>query len=105
MRKEPADNGGDAPLPYLPLTPGARGPLDPPLPGTAPPGLGAPPVIAEGVLLKAAGVTDEVFDAFHEPARSVNEPAGKATRELADWYSSAALKTSLKSWEQQVTAT
>lgn len=55
--------------------------------------------------MKAAGVTDEAFDAFHEPVRSVHEPATKATRELADWYSSAALKTSLKGWEQQVTAT
>lgn len=104
MSNEPADNSGDGPLPYLPLPPGARGPLDPPLLGAAPPGIGTPLVIAEGVLMKAAGVTDEVFDAFHEPMESVREPAAKATRELADWDSGAALKTSLKNWEQQVKA-
>lgn len=103
MSKETADRSG-GPLPYLPLPPGARGPLDPPLLGSAPPGIGPPLVIAEGVLRKAAGVTDEVFDAFHDPAASVHDPATKATRELAGWDSSAALKTSLKSWEQQAKA-
>jgi hypothetical protein len=56
------------------------------------------------VLLKAAGVADEVFDAFHGPATSVHDAAVKAGRELEGWDSSAALKTSLKNWEQQVKA-
>ncbi|MFD4139880.1 MULTISPECIES: hypothetical protein [unclassified Streptomyces] len=104
MSKETAGKGGDEPLPYLPLPPGARGPLDPPLLGAAPPGIGPRLAIAEGVLKKAAGVADEVFDAFHGPVTAVHTPATKAARELAGWDSSEALKTSLKNWEQQVKA-
>ncbi|MFJ3087000.1 hypothetical protein [Streptomyces sp. NPDC086838] len=104
MSEDPAGEGASGSLPFLPLPPGARGPLDAPPLGVAPPGIGVPLVIAEGVLTKAAGVTDEVFDAFHEHAASVHEPATAAARELAGWDSAAALKTSLKNWEQQVKA-
>ncbi|MDX2922604.1 MULTISPECIES: hypothetical protein [Streptomyces] len=101
MTKEPAAGTGDEPLPFAPLPPGARGPLDPPPLGTPPPGFGPRLVIAEGVLTKAAGVADKVFDDFRKPARSVDEPTAKAARELAGWESAAALRTSLKNWQNQ----
>lgn len=47
------------------------------------------------------GAADRIFDAFHGPARSVDEPTGKAARELAGWESAAALRTSLKNWQNQ----
>ncbi|MEE1804610.1 hypothetical protein PUR57_39045 [Streptomyces sp. JV176] len=100
--KSAGDSGEE--LPFLPLPPGARGPLEPLPLGVAPPGIGTPLVIAEGVLTKAAGVADEVFDAFHGPAGSVREPAAKAVRELSGWESAAALRTSLKNWENQTKA-
>ncbi|WP_329076026.1 hypothetical protein [Streptomyces niveus] len=99
MSKDPSAESGDAPL--LPLPPGARGPLEPLPLGVPAPGLGDRLVIAEGVLVRAAGVADEVFDAFRGPAGSVREPAVKAAGELAGWESAAALRTSLKYWEDQ----
>ncbi|AQU66972.1 hypothetical protein [Streptomyces niveus] len=98
MSTEPSS---DAQLPDLPLPPGARGPLEPLPLGVPAPGFGDRLVIAEGVLIKAAGVADEVLDAFHGPAGSVREPAAKAAGELAGWESAAALRTSLKNWENQ----
>ncbi|MER7747671.1 hypothetical protein ABT013_20615 [Streptomyces bacillaris] len=99
--EESGTGNGNVPLPYAPLPPGARGPLDPPPLGAPPPGFGPQLVIAEGVLTKAAGAADRIFDAFHGPARSVDEPTGKAARELAGWESAAALRTSLKNWQNQ----
>ncbi|MFF3325193.1 hypothetical protein [Streptomyces sp. NPDC002889] len=85
MSKERA-KAGDEPLPYLPLPPCARGPLDPPLLGAAPPGIGPKLVIAEGVLKKAAGVADQVFDAFHGPAgSSVHGPVTSAVHRTVTW--------------------
>ncbi|MFJ2025782.1 hypothetical protein ACIODW_18550 [Streptomyces sp. NPDC087897] len=101
MTREPAAGSGGEPLPYAPLPPGARGPLDPPPLGAPPPGFGPRLVIAEGILAKAAGAADRIFDDFHQPARSVDEPTGKAARELAGWESAAALRTSLKNWQNQ----
>ncbi|MEW1721849.1 hypothetical protein [Streptomyces sp. NPDC093109] len=104
MSTEPSAGNGDTQLPFLPLPPGAPGPLDPLPLGVLPPGMGTPLVVAEGVLTKAAGAADEVFDAFHGPAGSVREPAGPAAHELAGWESAAALRTSLKNWEDQTKA-
>ncbi|MET7872911.1 hypothetical protein [Streptomyces cyaneofuscatus] len=101
MSNDPGTANSDAPLPYAPLPPGARGPLDPPPLGAPPPGFGPQLVIAEGVLTKAAGAADHIFEAFHGPARSVDEPTGKAARELAGWESAAALRISLKNWQNQ----
>lgn len=115
MSQNSGAKSDDTPLPFLPLPPNARGPLDPPLLGAGPPLGGAPAlgtgpsfgpslVIAEGVLTKAAGIADDVFDAFHGPAASVHTPATKAANELAGWESAKALKTSLENWEKQTKA-
>lgn len=101
MSTEPVAENGDSQMPSLPLPPGARGPLEPLPLGVPAPGLGDRLVIAEGVLIKAAGVADDVLDAFHRPAEAVRDPATKAAGELAGWESAAALRTSLKNWENQ----
>ncbi|MFG3552721.1 hypothetical protein [Streptomyces sp. NPDC047725] len=85
-------------------------PLDRPLLRPDPPGLLRPPPssgrpvdlkIAPGVLKKAAGQIDDIYDRFYKPAASLEEPALKAVGALEGLESARAVRLAHRQWERQ----
>ncbi|MEU5536710.1 hypothetical protein [Streptomyces sp. NPDC020362] len=86
------------PLDRPPLQPSTPGLLPPPGPsGTS----GQNLKIAPSVLKKAAGHVDDIHDAFYKPAATLEEPALKAVRTLADFESARAIRLVHRQWERQ----
>ncbi|MFJ4522935.1 hypothetical protein ACIP4Y_18600 [Streptomyces sp. NPDC088810] len=86
-------------------------PLDRPQLRPDPPGLLRPPAppggskadlkIAPGILKKAAGQVDDIYDAFYKPAASLEEPALAAVRALEGFESARAVRLAHRQWERQ----
>ncbi|MFI8952255.1 hypothetical protein ACIGO6_37975 [Streptomyces sp. NPDC053750] len=94
----PADSTAD-PLDRPQLSPDPPGLLRPPPPS------GGRPVdlkIAPGVLKKAAGRIDDIYDHFYKPAAaSLEEPALKAVGALEGLESARAVRLAHRQWERQ----
>ncbi|CAL9284307.1 MULTISPECIES: hypothetical protein [unclassified Streptomyces] len=92
----PADSTAD-PLARPQLRPDPPGLLRPPPPG----GRSVDLKIAPGVLKKAAGRIDDIYDHFHKPAASLEEPALKAVSALEGLESARAVRLAHRQWERQ----
>ncbi|AWT43796.1 MULTISPECIES: hypothetical protein [Streptomyces] len=93
----PADSTAD-PLERPPLQPNPPGIIKPPPP---PGGRSTDLKIAPGVLKKAAGQVDDIYDHFYKPAASLEEPALKAVAALEGLESARAIRLAHRQWERQ----
>ncbi|GGW29238.1 hypothetical protein GCM10010503_00850 [Streptomyces lucensis JCM 4490] len=85
------------PLDRPSLQPDTPGLIKPPSPGRP----GDRLKIAPGVLKKAAGQLDDIYDAFYKPAASLEGPASKAVRALGVFESALAIQLAHRQWERQ----
>ncbi|GJF24735.1 hypothetical protein [Streptomyces sp. HO565] len=92
----PADSTTD-PLNRPQLLPDPPGLLRPPPSGGRPVDLN----IAPGVLKKAAGRIDDIYDHFYKPAATLEEPALKAVGALEGLESARAVRLAHRQWERQ----